>query len=68
MTTRELRRNCERFTERMLSEGANPDELIGLLIGSMMRFMRDSGVSRELYMQGCAILWEDNNPADPPVE
>ena len=68
MTTRELRRQCERFTARLLAEGANGDELVGLLLGSMMRYMRDSGVSRELYMQGCALLWENNNPTNVPVD
>ena len=67
-SVRELRRQCERFTARMLAEGANPDELAGLLMGSMMRVMRDRGVSRELYMQGCALLWENNNATDAPVD
>jgi hypothetical protein len=65
---RELRRQCERFTARLLAEGANPDELAGLLLGSMMRVMRDSGISRELYMQACALMWENNNPTDVPVD
>lgn len=68
MKTRELRRNCERFTARMITEGANPDELAGLLIGSHMRILRDRGVSRELYMQACALLWDNNNPTDVPVD
>jgi hypothetical protein len=68
MKTRELRRQCERFTKRMIAEGANPDELAGLLMGSMMRLMRDRGISRELYLQGCALLWDQNNPSDAPVE
>ena len=68
MPTRELRRQCERFTARLLAEGANPDELVGLLLGSMMRIMRDRGVSRELYMQGCAMLWANNNPTNVPVD
>lgn len=34
MTTRELRRQCERFTARLIADGANPDELVGLLLGS----------------------------------
>jgi len=68
MTTRELRRQCERFTRRLLAEGANPDELVGLLLGSMMRVMRDRGVSRDLYMQACALLWENNSPTDVPVD
>ena len=68
MTTRELRRQCERFTSRLLAEGANPDELVGLLLGSMMRVMRDRGVSRDLYMQASALLWDDNNPSDTPVD
>lgn len=67
-TTRELRRQCERFTARLLAEGANPDELVDLLLGSMMRIMRDGGVSRELYMQGCSMLWDNNNPTDTPVD
>jgi hypothetical protein len=68
ISTRELRRQCERFTARVIAEGANPDELAGLLIGSMMRVMRDRGVSRELYMQACALLWENNNPTDVPID
>jgi len=68
MTTRELRRQCERFTARAIANGANPTELVGLLLGSLMRTMRDRGVSRELYMQACALLWDNNNPADVPVD
>ncbi len=68
MKTRELRRQCERFTARMIAEGANPDELVGLLLGSMMRHMRDRGVTQDLYMQACAMLWEHNNPTDVPVD
>lgn len=68
MKTRELRRQCERFTARVIAEGANPDELAGLLIGSLMRVMRDRGVSRDLYMQACALLWENNSPANVPVD
>ena len=68
MKTRELRRQCERFSARMIAEGANPDELAGLLIGSLMRVMRDRGVSRDLYMQACAMLWENNNPTNVPVD
>jgi len=68
MQIRELRRKCERFTSRLLAEGANPDALAGLLMGSMMRLMRDRGISRELYLQGCALLWDQNNPSDTPVE
>ncbi len=68
MSTRELRRQCERFTARVIAEGANPDELAGLLIGSMMRVMRDRDVSYELYMQACALLWNNNNPTDVPVD
>lgn len=52
----------------MIAEGANPDELAGLLIGSLMRVMRDRGVSRDLYMQACVMLWENNNPTDVPVD
>ena len=51
MKLRELRRQCERFTRRMLADGASPDELAGLLLGSLMRVMRNRGVSRDLYMQ-----------------
>jgi hypothetical protein len=65
---RELRRQCERFTRKMLAQGANPDELAGLLLGSMMRVMRDGGVSRDMYMKACALLWENNNPTDVPVD
>ena len=68
MKTRELRRQCERFTARLIAEGANPDELAGLLIGALMRVMRDRGVSRDLYMQGCALLWDNNNATDIPVD
>ena len=68
MPTRELRRQCERFTARLLAEGANPDELVGLLLGSMMRVMRDRGVSRELFMQASALLWDNNNPTDIPAD
>lgn len=68
MKTRELRRQCERFTRQMLAEGANRDELAGLLLGSMMRVLRESGVSRDLYMQACALLWENDNPTDIPVD
>ena len=68
MTTRELRHQCERFTARLIAEGANPDELVGLLLGSMMRVMRDRGVSRALYMEACALLWENNSPPDVPVD
>lgn len=68
MTTRELRRQCERFTARMLADGANANELIGLLLGAMMRVLRDQGVSRDLYMRASALLWDDNNPSDTPVE
>ena len=68
MTTLELRRQCERFTKRLLAEGANPDELVGLLLGSMMRVMRDRGVSRELYMEACVLLWNNNNPPDMPAD
>lgn len=68
LPTRELRRQCERFTARMIAEGANPDELVGLLIGSMMRLLRDRGVSRDLYMKTCSLLWSDNNPRDVPVD
>ena len=67
MKIRELRRQCERFTARLIAEGANPDELAGLLIGSLMRVMRDR-VSRDLYMQACAMLWDNNNPTDVPVD
>jgi hypothetical protein len=66
--TRELRRQCERFTARMIAEGANADELAGLLIGSHMRVLRDRGVTRDLYMQACALLWDNNNPTDIPVD
>jgi hypothetical protein len=68
MTTRELRRECEHFTAKQIAEGANPDELVGLLLGSMMRLMRDRGVTRDLYMQACALLWQNNNPTDLPVD
>lgn len=68
MKTRELRRQCERFTARMIAEDADPDELAGLLIGSLMRVMRDRGVSRDLYMQACAMLWENNNLTNVPVD
>lgn len=68
MKTRELRRQCERFTTKLITEGANPDELVGLLLGSMMRVMRDRGVTRDLYMQACAVLWENNNPTNAPVD
>lgn len=68
MKVRELRRQCERFTARMIAEGANPDELAGLLIGSLMRVMRDRGVSRDLYVQACALLWDNNNATDVPVD
>ncbi len=68
MKLRELRRQCERFTRKMLAQGADKDELVGLLLGSMMRVMRDSGVSRDMYMQACALLWENNNPTDVPVD
>ena len=68
MKLRELRRQCERFTARVIAEGANPDEFVGLLLGSMMRVMRDRGVSRELYMKGAALLWDNNNPPDVPVD
>lgn len=68
MKVRELRRQCERFTAHMIAEGANPDELAGLLIGSLMRVMRDRGVSRDLYVQACALLWDNNNATDIPVD
>jgi len=68
MPTREVRRQCERFTARLLAEGANPDELVGLLLGSMMRIMRDRGVSRELFMQASALLWDNNNLTDVPAD
>lgn len=68
MTLRELRRQCERFTARLVAEGANPDELAGLLIGSHMRHLRDRGVTRELYMEACALLWDNNNAPDKPVD
>ena len=68
MAVRELRRQCERFTARLLAEGANPDELAGLLLGSLMRVMRDRGVSRELYMEACALLWQQDNPTNVPVD
>lgn len=68
MKTRELRRQCERFTQRMLMEGANQNELVGLLLGSMMRVMRGSGVSRDLYLQACALLWDNDNSTDMSVD
>ena len=68
MTLRELRRECEWFTRRMLADGAKQNELVGLLLGSMMRYMRDGGVTRDRYMQACALLWEVNNPTDEPVD
>lgn len=68
MPLRELRRQCERFTARVIAEGTNPDELAGLLMGAMMRVMRDRGVTRELYLKGCALLWDNNNPPDVPVD
>jgi hypothetical protein len=68
VTTRELRRQCEQFTARLITKGANPDELVGLLLGSMMRVMRDRGVTRDLYMEACALLWQNNNPTDAPLD
>lgn len=65
---RELRRQCERFTNRLIAEGADPGELVGLLIGSLMRHLRERGVSRELYVQGCELLWDDNNPSNAQVD
>jgi hypothetical protein len=32
--TRDLRQQCERFTARVIAEGANSDELTGLMIGN----------------------------------
>jgi len=52
----------------MIAEGANPDELAGLLLGSLMRVMRDRGVTRDLYMEACALLWQNNSPTDIPVD
>lgn len=68
MKTHELRRQCERFSARMIAEGANRGELAGLMIGSLMRTMRDRGVSRDLYLEACALLWDNNNPTDTPVD
>jgi hypothetical protein len=68
MNLRELRRQCERFTLRLVAEGANPEELAGLLIGAHMRFLRDRGVTREWYMEACALLWDKNNAPDTPVD
>jgi hypothetical protein len=68
MTTRDLRRQCERFTARLIAEGADPYELVGLLLGSMMRVLRDRGVTREQYAEACALLWDNDNPTDPPVD
>ena len=68
MTTHELRRQCEKFSARVIAEGANPDELAGLLIGAHMRVLRDRGITRDLYLQACALLWDNNNPSDSPVD
>jgi hypothetical protein len=68
MKIRELRRKCEHFTNRVIAEGADPNELIGLLLGAQMRQMRARGITRELYLQGCALLWDENNTPDDPVE
>lgn len=68
MKVRELRRQCERFSARMIAEGANLDELAGLMIGALMRNLRDRGVTRDMYLQGCALLWDNNNPTDVPVD
>lgn len=68
MRIRDLRRQCERFTARVIAEGANPDELAGLLIGAHMRVLRDRGVTRDLYMQACALLWDNNSPTNVPVD
>lgn len=68
MTVRELRRQCERFATRLVAEGANPDELAGLMIGALMRVMRDRGVDREMYLEACALIWDNNNKPDIPVD
>jgi hypothetical protein len=28
----------------------------------------ERGVTRDLYMQACALLWDNNNPTDIPVD
>lgn len=68
MKLRELRRQCERFTRKMLAQGADQNHLAGLLLGSMMRVMRDGGVSRELYVKACLLLWDEDNPSGIPVD
>lgn len=47
----------------MIAEGANPNDLVGLLLGSMMRVMRRRGVTQGRYIQACMLLWE-NNPTE----
>lgn len=64
MKTRELHQRCKQFTETLIAQGANPDDLMGLLLGSMMRVMRKHGVTQGRYMQACMLLWE-NNPIEP---
>lgn len=68
MKIRELRRQCERFTARMIAEGADSYALAGLMIGSLMRVMRDRGVTRARYLEGCTLLWDNNTPSDVPVD
>jgi hypothetical protein len=67
MDVRTLRRECERFTNKVLARGASPVELAGLMIGALARLMRDNGRTREKFLEACALLWDNNNPADPPV-
>lgn len=67
-TLREVRRQCERFTARLIAEGADPAQLAGLMIGALMRVMRDRGVTYELYMEACKLLWDNDNKPDTPVD
>jgi len=68
MSIREVRRECERFSRRMIASGANPVELAGLMIGALARELRDLGHSRDRFVAACAMLWDNNNPADEPID
>lgn len=52
----------------MIAAGADPGQLAGLMIGAHMRELRAQGVTKEMYLEACELLWNNDNPPDMPVD
>jgi hypothetical protein len=63
--TKGLKQRVTAFTDRLiLVENQSAAHVCGLIVGALGRHLRATGVTREKFLEACALLWDNNNQPD----